>query len=48
MLTQFMLADGSKVKFTGAFKNKVGQGYSANAGYGLINAEAALKKLLGE
>ena len=48
VLTRFILADGSKVKLTGTFTNQVGQGYSADVGYGLINAEAALKKLLGQ
>ena len=48
VLTRFILADGSKVKYTGTFANQVGQGYSANAGYGLLDAEAALKKLLGQ
>ncbi len=32
----------------GTLKNKVGTGYSPDVGYGLINAEAALKKLLGQ
>ena len=46
--THFILADGSKVKFTGTLKNNSGSGYSANVGYGLINAQAALDKLLGK
>ena len=48
MVTRFILADGSKLKLTGTFTNQVGQGYSADVGYGLINADAALKKLLGQ
>ena len=48
VVTRFILADGSKVKLTGTFTNQVGQGYSADVGYGLINVEAALKKLLGQ
>ncbi len=42
---RFILADGSKVKLTGALANKTGHGYSPDVGYGLINAEAALKAL---
>ena len=48
VLTRFILADGSRLKLTGTFTNQIGQGYSADVGYGLINAEAALKKLLGQ
>ena len=43
-----MLADGSKVKLSGALANKVGRGYSPDVGYGLLNADAALKSLLGQ
>ena len=46
--THFILANGARVKFTGTLKNEVGKGYSANAGYGLINAQAALDQLLGK
>ncbi len=44
---RFILADGSKVKLTGTLANKTGHGYSPDVGYGLINAEAALNRLLG-
>ncbi len=44
---RIIAADGSKVKLTGTFVNQTGHGYSPDVGYGLINAEAALKKLLG-
>ncbi len=43
-----LLGDGSKVKLTGTLTNQVGHGYSPDVGYGLINAEAALKTLLGQ
>jgi hypothetical protein len=43
-----VLADGSKVKFSGAFANKFGHGYSPDVGYGLINAEAAFQSLTGK
>ena len=45
---KFVLADGSKVKLTGTLANKVGHGYSPDVGYGLIDADAALKSLLGQ
>ena len=45
---RFILADGSKVKLTGALANKTGHGYSPDVGYGLINAYAALQSLLGQ
>ena len=45
---RFLLGDGSKVKLTGALANQVGHGYSPDVGYGLINAGAALKTLLGQ
>ncbi len=44
---KFILADGSKVKLSGALANKTGHGYSPDVGYGLINAQAALQSLLG-
>ena len=45
---RFVLADGTKLKLNSVFVNQVGQGYSADVGYGLINADDALKKLLGQ
>ncbi len=45
---RLILADGSKVKLSGTMANKTGHGYSPDVGYGLINAEAALQKLLGQ
>ena len=45
---RFILADGSKLKLTGTLANKIGNGYSPDVGYGLINAAAALQALLGQ
>jgi hypothetical protein len=40
------LEGDGKFKGTGTFQNNVGQGYSEIVGYGLINAQAAVNKLL--
>ena len=45
---RFILGDGSKINLTGTLTNQTGQGYSPDVGYGLIDAEAALKSLLGQ
>lgn len=42
------LADGVKEKFSGVFANRSGHGWTPDVGYGLINAEAALKALRGQ
>ena len=41
-------ADGTKLKLNGVLSNVTGHGYSPDVGYGLINAQAALQKLLGK
>ena len=46
--TKFTLADGTTDKAVGTLANKTGTGYSPDVGYGLINAQAALAKLLGQ
>ncbi len=45
---KFILADGTGDKAVGQLTNKIGAGYSPDVGYGLINAQAALNKLLGK
>ena len=45
---KFILADGTGDKAVGQLANKIGTGYSPDVGYGLINAQAALNKLLGK
>ncbi len=42
-----VLERGAKTKATGTFANKTGIGYSPVTGYGLIDAAAALAKVLG-
>jgi hypothetical protein len=45
---RFTLAGGRADSATAKLNNKIGQGYSPDVGYGLINADAALKSLLGQ
>ena len=45
---KFIKADGTSDKAVGTLANKTGTGYSPDVGYGLINAQAALDKLLGK
>ena len=45
---KFILANGTTDKAVGTLANKTGAGYSQDVGYGLINAQAALAKLLGQ
>jgi hypothetical protein len=45
---RFTLANGHPDSATATLTNKIGQGYSPDVGYGLINADAALKSLLGQ
>jgi hypothetical protein len=45
---RFTLAGGGADSATGTLTNQYGHGYSPDAGYGLIDAEAALKSLLGQ
>ncbi len=45
---KFTLADGTADKAVGTLANRIGAGYSPDVGYGLINAQAALAKLLGQ
>ena len=41
-------ADGTSAKAVGKLANQTGMGYSPDVGFGLINAQAALAKLLGK
>ena len=45
---KILAADGTKFKLTGVLSNVTGHGYSPDVGYGLINAQAAIQKLLGK
>ena len=42
---KFVLVDGSTAKAAGTLTNMIDSGYSPEAGYGLIDAQAALAKL---
>jgi hypothetical protein len=45
---KFMRPNGTTDMANGTFTNKIGKGYSPDVGYGLINAEAALRSLPGQ
>ena len=48
VMVRFTLANGRADSATAKLTNQIGQGYSPDVGYGLINADAALKSLLGQ